>query len=69
MILEYANEDIELLVRQVYTKRYKKYRSNKALRMDLSKVVRLLASAPDVNAVRQMRSLNFEWKPRGNATP
>lgn len=61
MILEYANEDIKLLVRQVYTKRYKKYRSNKALRMDLGKVVRLLASAPDINAVRQMRSLNFEW--------
>lgn len=61
MTLEYANEDIELLVRQIYTKRYKKYKSNKALRLALSKVVGLLMNAPDIDAVKQMRSLNFEW--------
>ena len=62
MIIEYENEEIKefILHGNALGRPYSKWKSNKQLRKDLEKVMRILSSAVDCNMLHCYKVLNYE---------
>lgn len=60
MILEYIDEELEFLVNHKYIGKYKRYKTNAKFIRNLSKVIKHLEQAENIQVVSNITSLSFE---------